>query len=168
MSELLAQHLEHKKRLQRINSAAIKKSLAVNQVKVEVQEISLPPPPPKKPTLPPTIIVTLSEGDLEPVRKLALHDIKRLVAKYFGYPVALLDSPTRCYPIVRARHIFCYIARHHLTASTIRIGRSINRDHTTAIHAIARITKLINAADAPTIFDVAMIQELIEEKLCQA
>jgi hypothetical protein len=65
-----------------------------------------------------------------------LRDILRNVAAAHGFEPGLLRGQNRTWVVVHARHHFCYEAYHTGRYSMPQIGRVINRDHTTVVHAI--------------------------------
>ena len=67
--------------------------------------------------------------------------VKEIVAKYFNITIDDLDSPTRKKNLVYARHIFMYILKNHCEVPMQTIGESLgNRDRTTVLHGIEKIT----------------------------
>jgi hypothetical protein len=94
-----------------------------------------PPPAPLPPPLPP-----LTAG---PVRTLAV-----IVSNYYGLTIADLRDPSHVPTLVRPRQVFCYVCRHIAKQSYPRIGRLINRDHSTIVHACNKIEELIKTDEA--------------------
>ena len=69
----------------------------------------------------------------------------RAVAAYYELSTAALESKSRERSITTARQVAMYLARHHTGGSLAEIGRSLgNRDHTTVLHGVQRITGLIS------------------------
>lgn len=73
-------------------------------------------------------------------------DILRAVAETYDVSVEDIRGGARTRDLVTPRHIFCYLARELLSEnfSLTAIGRFLGRDHTTVLHAVARVRK--NAA----------------------
>ena len=70
--------------------------------------------------------------------------IQKLVASHFNLNIQELLSPRRSRSLARPRQIAMYLAKQHTTNSLPDIGRKFsNRDHTTVIHAVKKITELI-------------------------
>lgn len=68
---------------------------------------------------------------------LAIRVISTAAAQRFGLNVHRIASRDRTRPALDARAVVCYAA--HLTGmSSVLIGRHLNRDHTTILHAIGR------------------------------
>ena len=69
----------------------------------------------------------------------------RAVAAYYELSAAALESKSRERSLTTARQVAMYLARHHTSGSLAEIGRSLgNRDHTTVLHGVQRITGLIS------------------------
>ena len=70
--------------------------------------------------------------------------IQKLVASHFNLNIQELLSPRRSRSLARPRQIAMYLAKQHTTNSLPDIGRKFsNRDHTTVIHAVKKISELI-------------------------
>jgi chromosomal replication initiator protein len=77
-------------------------------------------------------------------RQLTPAIILQAVSENFGFPVAELTGPKRQRPLVRARQIAMYLFRDLTDYSYPAIGREFgDRDHTTVIHAVDRVTTLM-------------------------
>lgn len=74
--------------------------------------------------------------------------IQRAVCEHFGVSIVDLVSSRRTQPIVRYRQIAMYLAKKLTTRSLPEIGRRFRgRDHTTILHAVRQIEKLMKADD---------------------
>lgn len=62
-----------------------------------------------------------------------------LTAQAFGHPLKLLRSKSRMSKLVQARMLGMYLMRRELQLSFSECGRAFDRDHTTAISAVAKI-----------------------------
>jgi len=94
--------------------------------------------------------------------------IGRLVdaaAAEFGITAAAILSPRRDASFVEARQVVMYLASAHLKRSLPTIGRCLNRDHTTVLHARDRIAARIAAEPdfAARVARVAAIADTIAE-----
>lgn len=85
------------------------------------------------------------------------------IEKIFGITKDQIKSRDRHRDIVEARHAFCYVARFEFSHSLKRIGKEINRDHTSIIHSTDAFGMLIQT-DCGNIRD--KYKQLIEE-VCQ-
>jgi chromosomal replication initiator protein len=78
-------------------------------------------------------------------RRVTIEEIKKKVAEHYGLKVADLESPNRSRSIVRPRQIAMYLARLLTPRSYPEIGRRFgNRDHTTVMHAVETIQRLVS------------------------
>jgi hypothetical protein len=70
--------------------------------------------------------------------------IKSAVCEAFDVPEAEMVSANRERPIARPRQVAMYLSRQLTTYSYPNIGRFFgNRDHTTVIHAVTQVTRLM-------------------------
>jgi chromosomal replication initiator protein len=77
-------------------------------------------------------------------RQVTIDEIQRKVAEHFNIRVADMSSARRSRSVARPRQVAMYLAKHLTTRSLPEIGRKFgNRDHTTIIHGVARVTELI-------------------------
>lgn len=90
-----------------------------------------------------------------------LRDIIRIVAEYYDITVVDIVSERRTANVVRPRQVFCYLARTITTRSFPDIGRLLGgRDWTTCIHAVKRITELMQI-NPKLAADVAAIRKIL-------
>lgn len=74
---------------------------------------------------------------------ISVEDIIKLVSDHFNLTLADIKSATRARPIVVPRQIAMYLIKKHLDKSFVEIGRYFgNRDHTTVMSAIQKVTYL--------------------------
>jgi chromosomal replication initiator protein len=100
-------------------------------------------------------------------RKLTIDEIKRVTASYFGIRVADMDSPRRTRNLVRPRQIAMSLAKTLTARSYPEIGRRFgNRDHTTVIHAVRQIDKLMRE-DSSMADDVQALRGLLKDGSAQ-
>jgi chromosomal replication initiator protein len=77
-------------------------------------------------------------------RRVTIDEIKKKVAEHYSLKTADLESPNRSRSIVRPRQIAMYLGRLLTPRSYPEIGRRFgNRDHTTVMHAVETIQRLI-------------------------
>ncbi len=82
--------------------------------------------------------------DNSAVNSVDISQIQKIVAEFFRIEFNELLGPQRQKNIVMARHIAMYLAKDLLDCNVVQIAKSFGRkDHTTAIHAIAKIKDLI-------------------------
>ena len=79
-----------------------------------------------------------------PTTKVTIDLILSTVAEVTGISVTEIVGDKRSRPVVDSRHLVMYLARELTDASLPKIGERIgNRDHTTVLHAVDKITKLM-------------------------
>uniref|UniRef100_UPI003340E0EF chromosomal replication initiator protein DnaA n=1 Tax=Sandarakinorhabdus sp. TaxID=1916663 RepID=UPI003340E0EF len=95
-------------------------------------------------------------------KKLTIDDIQRKVADYYGLKMAELLSERRSRDVARPRQIAMYLAKKLTPRSLPEIGRRFgNRDHTTVMHAVKKITEL-RGLDREIDSDVAILARLLD------
>jgi chromosomal replication initiator protein len=92
--------------------------------------------------------------------KLSLEALLMVSADYFGIPVSELTGRNRSAKISVPRQIIMYLMREEVGASFPQIGQALNRDHTTVMHGIQRVT-----ADLETDGDLAKTISAVRSKL---
>ena len=69
--------------------------------------------------------------------------ILSVTARYFGLHREDLVSKSRSRPLTTARHVAMYLLRELTELSLIKIGELFDRDHTTVLHGIQKVEKLM-------------------------
>jgi chromosomal replication initiator protein len=76
--------------------------------------------------------------------RITIDLILSAVAEFTGISVTEITGDKRSRPVVESRHLAMYLARELTDASLPKIGDRIGgRDHTTVLHAVEKITKLM-------------------------
>jgi chromosomal replication initiator protein len=76
--------------------------------------------------------------------RITIDLILSAVAEFTGVSVTEMTGDKRSRPVVESRHLVMYLARELTDASLPKIGdRMGGRDHTTVLHAVDKITKLM-------------------------
>jgi chromosomal replication initiator protein len=76
--------------------------------------------------------------------RITIDLILSAVAEFTGISVTEITGDKRSRPVVESRHLAMYLARELTDASLPKIGDRIGgRDHTTVLHAVDKITKLM-------------------------
>jgi chromosomal replication initiator protein len=70
-----------------------------------------------------------------------LNNLLSVVADTFNLAIEDLKSNNRRRELVDARHCYFIIARKKTDRSMVSIGRTLNRDHTTVLHALKKYNK---------------------------
>lgn len=88
----------------------------------------------------------LGELPIRAEKRVTVDEIQKAVAAYFSITPADINSKRRTQSVVRPRHIAMYLAKTMTTRSLPDIGRRFGgRDHSTVIHAVAKITGQMGA-----------------------
>lgn len=74
-------------------------------------------------------------------QQVSVQAIKKLICREFGISMEDLVSKSRKQNLVRGRQVAIYLSRKYTDQSIQSIGRSFNRYHATAIHAINVVEK---------------------------
>ncbi len=74
-------------------------------------------------------------------QSITINNIKQLVCKYYNISPKELISRSRKQALVRPRQIAIYLARRYTDQPLQAIGKSFNRYHATALHAIGAVEK---------------------------
>ncbi|OLF77484.1 chromosomal replication initiator DnaA [Maricaulis sp. W15] len=94
------------------------------------------------------VSTALRELSLSSERRLTVDEIQKVVATHFGITPADICSKRRTQSVVRPRHIAMYLAKTLTTRSLPDIGRRFGgRDHSTVIHAVSKVSQMIDAGD---------------------
>jgi chromosomal replication initiator protein len=96
-------------------------------------------------------------------RTITVAEIMDVTAATFGVSVEELVGPSRRRPLVAARQISMYVVRELIPDTSYpAIAREFgNRDHTTVMHAVARVGELMTL-DAVFAEDVELLRRLLE------
>lgn len=79
-------------------------------------------------------------------RRVTIEEIQKQVADHFNIRVSEMSSPRRARTVARPRQVAMYLAKQLTSRSLPEIGRKFgNRDHTTVMHAVAKVNELIDA-----------------------
>jgi hypothetical protein len=89
--------------------------------------------------------------------------IVRTVAAFYNISPAELVSPRREQKLVDARHVAMHLARVLTSRSLPDIGRRMgDRDHTTILHGIRKVQKVLSDPASPFHADIAEIRAMLE------
>jgi chromosomal replication initiator protein len=95
-------------------------------------------------------------------RRVTIQEIQKRVAEHWSIRVTEMSSARRSRNIARPRQVAMYLAKQLTQKSLPDIGRHFgDRDHTTVMHAVSRVTALI-ATDAAFAEDVELLRRLLE------
>jgi chromosomal replication initiator protein len=95
-------------------------------------------------------------------RRVTIQEIQKRVAEHWSIRVTEMSSARRSRNIARPRQVAMYLAKQLTQKSLPDIGRHFgDRDHTTVMHAVTRVTALM-ATDAAFAEDVELLRRLLE------
>ena len=93
---------------------------------------------------------------------ITLDTIKRLVCKYYNVTLADLVSRSRRQSIVRPRQVAMYLSRQYTDHSLQAIGKSFNRYHATALHAL-KVVEMRVKENGPCQKQIAFLSQRLEK-----
>ncbi|WP_417467920.1 chromosomal replication initiator protein DnaA [Maricaulis sp.] len=94
------------------------------------------------------VSTALRDLSLSAEKRLTVDEIQKAVATHFGVTTTDICSKRRTQSVVRPRHVAMYLAKTLTTRSLPDIGRRFGgRDHSTVIHAVNKITSMIESGD---------------------
>jgi chromosomal replication initiator protein len=95
-------------------------------------------------------------------RRLTIDEIQRKVAQHYNMRVSDMSSARRSRAVARPRQVAMWLAKQLTQRSLPEIGRMFgNRDHTTVMHAVARVGDLM-ARDSTFAEDVELLRRMLE------
>ncbi len=95
-------------------------------------------------------------------RRVTIEEIQRKVAEHWNIRLTDMSSARRARAVARPRQVAMYLAKQLTSRSLPEIGRKFgNRDHTTVMHAVQRISSLM-ASDVGFAEDVELLRRMLE------
>jgi len=95
-------------------------------------------------------------------RRITIEEIQRKVAEHWNLRLSDMASSRRARAVARPRQVAMYLAKQLTSRSLPEIGRRFgNRDHTTVMHAVARVGELI-ARDVAFGEEIEMLRRMLE------
>jgi chromosomal replication initiator protein len=95
-------------------------------------------------------------------RRITIEEIQKRVAEHYNIRLTDMSSARRARAVARPRQIAMYLAKKLTSRSLPEIGRKFgNRDHTTVMHACARVAELMQK-DPGLAEDVELLQRTLE------
>lgn len=96
--------------------------------------------------------------------RVRIDDILRIVGRHYNVARADLLSPRRARSIVRPRQIGMYLAKKLTSRSLPEIGRRFGgRDHSTVLHAVRKVEKLLSEDERLT-REINLLIRLLEQR----
>ena len=102
-----------------------------------------------------------------PIPKTKFEVLKATVLEHYNLKEVDLLSPRRTRDVARPRQVLMYLAYHKANMSYPAIGRRLERDHTTVIHA-DRAVENLRQKDPDFEFDFQTLQEKATANLAGA
>ena len=95
-------------------------------------------------------------------RRVTIEEIQRRVAEHYNIRLTDMSSARRARAVARPRQVAMYLAKQLTSRSLPEIGRKFgNRDHTTVMHAVSRVTELMET-DSAFGEDVDLLRRMLE------
>ncbi len=95
-------------------------------------------------------------------RRVTIEEIQRKVAEHWNIRLTDMSSARRARAVARPRQVAMFLAKQLTSRSLPEIGRKFgNRDHTTVMHAVSRVTELMQC-DTAFAEDVELLRRMLE------
>jgi len=95
-------------------------------------------------------------------RRVTIEEIQKRVAEHWNIRLTDMSSARRARAVARPRQVAMYLAKQLTSRSLPEIGRKFgNRDHTTVMHAVSRVTELMERDNAFA-EDVELLRRMLE------
>jgi chromosomal replication initiator protein len=95
-------------------------------------------------------------------RKVTIEEIQKKVAEHYSIRLTDMSSARRARAVARPRQVAMFLAKQLTSRSLPEIGRKFgNRDHTTVMHAVSRVSELMER-DGNFAEDVELLRRLLE------
>jgi len=95
-------------------------------------------------------------------RRVTIEEIQRKVSEHWNIRLTDMSSARRARAVARPRQVAMYLSKQLTSRSLPEIGRKFgNRDHTTVMHAVSRVTELMERDNAFA-EDVELLRRMLE------
>ncbi len=95
-------------------------------------------------------------------RRLSIDEIQKRVAEHYNMRITDMVSARRARAVARPRQVAMYLAKQLTSRSLPEIGKKFGgRDHTTVMHAVSRVTELMEK-EAGFADDVDLLRKMLE------
>ena len=95
-------------------------------------------------------------------RRVTIEEIQKRVAEHWNIRLTDMSSHRRARAVARPRQVAMFLAKQLTSRSLPEIGRKFgNRDHTTVMHAVSRVTELMEQ-DAEFAESVELLRRMLE------
>jgi chromosomal replication initiator protein len=97
-------------------------------------------------------------------RRVTIDEIQKRVAEHYHMRLGDMTSARRARSVARPRQVAMYLAKQLTSRSLTEIGKKFGgRDHTTVMHAVTRVTELMES-DAQFGEAVELLKKLLESQ----
>jgi chromosomal replication initiator protein len=97
-------------------------------------------------------------------RRVTIDEIQKRVAEHYHMRLGDMTSARRARNVARPRQVAMFLAKQLTSRSLPEIGKKFGgRDHTTVMHAVTRVTELMEA-DSQFAEDVDLLKKLLESQ----
>lgn len=110
-----------------------------------------------------TVVALFINQRQDKVVKRCLDDLALAVCETFGISMSDLVGDSRKGELPFARHLFFWYAYNEFGFGPSKLGRKLNRDHTTAIHGIGKIQDFLDIKDFRTTQAMLIIKRYLNE-----
>jgi chromosomal replication initiator protein len=95
-------------------------------------------------------------------KRVTIDEIQKRVAEHYHMRLSDMGSARRARAVARPRQVAMFLAKQLTARSLPEIGKKFgNRDHTTVMHAVTRVTELM-ASDVNFAEDVDLLRKMLE------
>jgi len=95
-------------------------------------------------------------------KRVTIDEIQKRVAEHYNMRIGDMSSARRARAVARPRQVAMFLAKQLTSRSLPEIGKKFgNRDHTTVMHAVSRVTELIET-DSGFAEDVELLRKMLE------
>jgi chromosomal replication initiator protein len=95
-------------------------------------------------------------------KRVTIDEIQKRVAEHYHMRLSDMGSARRARAVARPRQVAMFLAKQLTARSLPEIGKKFgNRDHTTVMHAVSRVTELM-ATDVNFAEDVDLLRKMLE------
>jgi chromosomal replication initiator protein len=95
-------------------------------------------------------------------RRVTIDEIQRKVAEHYNIRLTDMSSARRARAVARPRQVAMFLSKQLTSRSLPEIGRKFgNRDHTTVMHAVSRVSELMER-DVGFAEDVELLRRMLE------
>ena len=95
-------------------------------------------------------------------KRVTIDEIQKRVAEHYHMRLGDMTSARRARAVARPRQVAMYLAKQLTSRSLPEIGKKFgNRDHTTVMHAVSRVTELMDT-DSQFAEDVDLLRKMLK------